>query len=76
MHDDDEYEKNELEEVLEKLKRKYHRHMQRGGGGGACCRGLNDDIMYHNSPFLFHSYNDVYDNTELSKNNILDLVLP
>ena len=75
MHDDDEYEKNELEEVLEKMKRKYHKHMQQGGGGGACCRGLNDDIMYHNSPFLFHSHN-VYDNTELSKNNILDLVIP
>jgi hypothetical protein len=74
MHDEDEYEKNELEEVLEKLKRKYHRHMQRGGGGGTCCRNLNDDIMYHNSPFFLH-YLNVYDNTKLSKNNILDLVL-
>jgi len=50
MPDDDEYEKNELEEVLEKMKRKYHKHMQQGGGGGACCRGLNDYIMLYSDP--------------------------
>ena len=56
MHDEDEYEKNELEEVLEKLKRKYHRHMQRGAGGGACCRSINSKRVYYgdiNKPFNF-----------------------
>lgn len=73
MHDEDEYEKNELEEVLEKLKRKYHRHMQRGGGGGACCRYKNEDTMYINNPLHFYS---VYDNIHLPENNISNMVLP